>query len=205
MGDNANVKNEEIAHRLKLFMGISNYAAVKKQLLFSDEFGFDSDEFAHFEQSTDGDVIDYADTFMLEFDNENDWTLIDENTKCNDVLLSFISYSICIDDGRILYFSQSQDGIDQYNDWLRIFHKQVSHLIADELNATNLDTMNDAEWNEIYHIQSINAEIIRLCHHVSMIKICVEGKRDKKSFKNMTISIEYLSDQESKAIMERSD
>merc|ERR1712129_358707 len=146
MGDNANVKNEEIAHRLKLFMGISNYAAVKKQLLFSNEFGFESDEFAHFEQSTDGDVIDYADTFLLEFDNKNDWTLNDKNTKCNDVLLSFISYSICIDDGRILYFIKNKDGIDHTNDAFRIFHEQVSDLIADELNATNLDAMNDGDW-----------------------------------------------------------
>merc|ERR1712129_693895 len=172
MGDNANVKNEEIAHRLKLFMGISNYAAVKKQLLFSDEFGFDSDEFAHFEQSTDGDVIDYADTFLLEFDNENDWTLIDENTKCNNVLLSFISYSICVDDGRILYFFKNKDGIDHKKHALRIFHDQVSHLIADELDETKLDTMNDGDWNEIYFVQSAYTEI-RFCHHVSMIKVCV--------------------------------
>ena len=201
LDDNEN--NEEIAHRLKLFLGPSNYGMVKSELIFPDEFGYDLHEFAYLNVPTDNDIIDYSDTFLLEWKNQNDWTVKNNQTKCNDVLLSYISYSICIDDGLTVYFAQNGENVVEHQDnGLKAFYEKTSGLVSREFDNIKLDMMNDKDWREIYEIyENGTAKKEKLCNYVSMIKLCVEGQREGESIKDLQISIEYLSDEESKAVI----
>merc|ERR1712154_267540 len=114
----------------------------------------------------------------------NDWTSVNSKKKCNDVLLSFVSYSICIDDGSIIYFVKSEENeMTHGNDALKAFYRKTNGLITSELSHIKLNVMDDKDWSEIYQIHgNQERESIKLCNYVSMIKICAEGTRKGNVF-----------------------
>merc|ERR1712048_579106 len=115
MGNTDRSKDEEIMHRIKMFLGSTTYGMIKSQASFAEDFGYDSD-MQYLDIWADDDIVDYADTFVLDLKNNNDWTLKTDKTKCNDVILSFISYSICVDDAMIVYFVKNKRNAIEHRD-----------------------------------------------------------------------------------------
>merc|ERR1712113_415383 len=204
----------ETGHRLNLFLGPLSYGMSKNELIFSDDFGYDDLEYSYLDIPTDNDIIDYFDTFILEWNNENDWTKYkNTTTKCNDVILSYISYSICIENDYnnvgLIYFTKNDNDDDIfYDEGLKAFYEKTNFMVSAELDNTKLNIINDTDWTEIYEIyendeNNVGIQKKKLCNYISMIRLCVEGDATEKVLflKDFKISIEYLSDEESKLVI----
>jgi len=195
-----NKYDDDIQHRLRLFLGLRLYGMARNEAIFAEDLDLNV--------LPDHDIIDYVDSFVLEWNNENEWNQNDENNeKCNDVILSFVSYSICIGNG-LIYFNKNGNDInylyDDHEEGVKVFYEKTKFLIEKELNDTKLNMMNDREWTEIYKIFENGKEKKKLCHYVSMIKLCAESQSERHLLSNdFKITIQYLSDEESKVIIRR--
>eukprot|EP01083_Nonionella_stella_P293780 999058_1 len=191
----------ETKHRMQLFMGPVNYAMVRNELIFFDDFGYDL-KYLDLRLPTDHDMIDYFDTFVLESQNANDWmAMTNTSDKCNDVVLSHISYWICVNEKGLIYFERHQGTNDTlYDESLQLFYERTRGMINEELDQTKLNMMNDRDWSEVYAIQQQGEERKKLCDYVSMMKLCVEGESN-----HFNITIHYLSDEVSKQMIRQAN
>eukprot|EP01083_Nonionella_stella_P152110 487179_1 len=191
----------ETKHRMQLFMGPVNYAMVRNELIFFDDFGYDL-KYLDLRLPTDHDMIDYFDTFVLESQNANDWmAMTSRSDKCNDVVLSHISYWICVNEKGLIYFERHQGTNDTlYDESLQLFYERTRGMINEELDQTKLNMMNDGDWSEVYAIQQQGEERKKLCDYVSMMKLCVEGESN-----HFNITIHYLSDEVSKQMIRQAN
>eukprot|EP01083_Nonionella_stella_P064388 167733_1 len=164
----------ETQNMMQLFAGPVNYGMIRNDLIFFDDFGYDLD----LSVPIDDDMIDYFDTFVLESQNANDWmAMTNTSDKCNDVVLSHISYWICVNEKGLIYFERHQGTNDTlYDESLQLFYERTQAMINEELDQTKLNMMNDRDWSEVYAIQQQGEERKKLCDYVSMMKLCVEGE-----------------------------
>ena len=79
----------ETEHRIRLFIGPIIYGMHKNELIFPEDFGYEP-QYSYLDTPPDNDIIDYFDTFILRWSDDNDWIQKDNDIKCNDVILSYI-------------------------------------------------------------------------------------------------------------------
>eukprot|EP00484_Ammonia_sp_Unknown_P010477 CAMPEP_0197077706 /NCGR_PEP_ID=MMETSP1384-20130603/212750_1 /TAXON_ID=29189 /ORGANISM="Ammonia sp." /LENGTH=593 /DNA_ID=CAMNT_0042516571 /DNA_START=238 /DNA_END=2018 /DNA_ORIENTATION=- len=196
------MRDMDTQHRIHLFLGAMTYGMHKNELIFPDEFGYEL-EYSYLDPPPDNDVIDYFDTFVLQWSDEKDWRMHDTltHTKCNDVILSYVSYSICVENNQrdLGFVSFAQSNVS--NEVAIDFYQQTKDIISSELDNTKLDLLADQDWSEIYEVHRNNTVVKRLCSYISMIKLCVESVNGESLLKDFAISVEYLSDKESKHVI----
>ena len=112
----------------------------------------------------------------------------DINKKCNDVLLSFINYSICIEkqqnvDDYIIYF------VNLDNNTKSDDKNKLMEIIKNKYDSLRLSIMNDEDWREIYYVENIRKDEKRLCNILPFIKLCVEIEANKIN----QIYVQFLS------------
>eukprot|EP01083_Nonionella_stella_P112005 328960_1 len=116
--------------------------------------------------------------------------------KCNGVVLSHISYWICVNENGLIYFERHQGTNDtRYDEALRLFYERTQAMINEELDQTKLNMMNDRDWSEVYAIQQQGEERKKLCDYVSIMKLCIndEAVNDAISDVNILSAFESCS------------
>jgi len=199
--------NDEKNRRMLLFMRPLEYGITKNEAIFPEEFGYDDVLYDDYEMLPDLNIVDYTDTFILEYDNPKDWTVgneVNDTMKCNDVILSFIEYAICIDETGFILFQDmealgddSEDVQDVIDEPVKAFYDVTDVVVSSELDSTILGISEVKDWSEIYEVHSDGSLRKKMCNYIAMITLCVEGVDtggDVSILDDMKVYIGYASD-----------
>eukprot|EP01084_Bolivina_argentea_P084047 152112_1 len=111
------------------------------------------------------------------------WSDLDDG--CNDMMLSFINYTMCVDEqphGDVIYFKRTEPDLmegDTAND--RIKHMEL------EFQTSKLSVADDRVWNEIYKYQDDYMQ--RVCKFMPRVKLCAEVNQHAMKIARISIQI----------------